>query len=117
MDFFLQNMELIFGLLSALIAWIIGIIWKKQIDKAKIRIILLAILDVVDDIAANPDTAGLDNAVKKSEALKRVEAILSDKKRNLLQKVFGTVGAAVEYVYKNRKWMLAAAGKIVKVVF
>lgn len=117
MDLIIQNQELFVTLVSLVIAWLIALIWKKSADKGQIAAALTMILDIVQDIANGPDTRNLDNARKKDLAVAKVEAALPAKKKNLVKKVFGTVGGAVEFVYRNRKWLFSAAGKLVKAVF
>ncbi len=117
MDFIIQNQELLITLFSLVIAWLIGLIWKKTVDKAQIAAALTMILDIVQDIANNPDTRNLEPYQKKDLAIAKVEAALPPPKKNLVKKVFGTIGGAVEFVYKNRKWLFSAAGKLIKVVF
>ena len=117
MDLIMQNQELFVTLLSLVIAWLIALIWKKSADKTQIAAALTMILDIVQDIANGPDTRNLDNATKKDLAVVKVNAALPAKKKTLVTKVFGTVGGAVEFVWKNRKWLFSAAGKLIKVVF
>lgn len=117
MDFINGNQEIIVSILSIVIVWIIGLIWKKSADKAQIGAALTMILDIIQDIANGPDTRNLDNASKKDLAVAKVSAALPNRKKNLVTKVFGTIGGAVEFVYKNRKWLFNAAGKLVKAVF
>jgi hypothetical protein len=117
MDFISQNQELVVTVLSLLISWLIAIVWKKSVSRAALVAALHQILDLVQDIANAPDTRDLDDASKKQHAVSRVEAALPQKKVKLLQKVFGTIGGAVEFVWKNRKMLLPAAAKLVKVVF
>lgn len=114
MEFIIANQALILPLVGALIVWILGLIFKKQIDKAKIVQILTIILDIVQDIANEPTTRALENHEKKALAVSRVDTALDIKKKTVLAKVFGTVGGAVEFVYKNRKWLFSAAGKLIK---
>lgn len=117
MDLITQNQELVVTVLSILIVWIIGLIWKKSADKVQIAAALTMILDIVQDISNNPATKALGNAAKKELAVSKVQNALPRKKKNLILKAFGTVGGAVEFVYRNRKWLLSAAGKLVKAVF
>ena len=117
MDFIIANQELIVTVGSLVIAWLIALIWKKSADKTQIAAALTMILDIVQDIANNPDTRNLENFQKKDLAIAKVEAALPPPKKNLVKKVFGSVGGAVEFVWKNRKWLFSAAGKLIKVVF
>ncbi len=117
MNFIIANQALILPLLGAFIIWILGLIFKKSIDKTKVVQILTIILDIVQDIANDPTTRALENHEKKDLAVARVNSSLDIKKKTLLAKVFGTVGGAVEFVYKNRKWLFASATKIFKAVF
>ncbi len=119
MDFIFNNQQVMVSVFSLIIVWIISLIWKKDADKGQISSALFMILDIVQDLANGPD---LDDAVKKSMAVAKTEKVLgldkkSKKKKNLLLKTFGTVGGAVEFVYRNRKWLASAAGKIAKAVF
>lgn len=117
MNFIIENQALILPLLGAVIVWILGVLLKKQVDKAKIVQILTIILDIVQDIANQPDTRALENYQKKELAVTRVEGALDHKKKTVLAKVFGSIGAAVEFVYKNRHWLFNAAGRLIKAVF
>lgn len=117
LEFIIANQSLILPLLAGVIVWIIAAIWKRSVDKASIVTILATILDIVQDIANNPDTRNLENYQKKDLAVAKAEAALTGKKKNLVTKIFGSVGAAVEFVYKNRNWIFAAFGKIIKGVF
>lgn len=114
MDIIIQNQELFVTLASLVIVWVIGIIWKKKADKAQIAAALTMILDIVQNIANGSETGNLDNAAKKDLAVAKVEAALPAKKQKLVKKVFGTVGGAIEFVWKNRKWLFSAAGKLMK---
>lgn len=98
MEFIIANQALILPLVGALIVWILGLIFKKQIDKAKIVQILTIILDIVQDIANEPTTRALENHEKKDLAVTRVDAALDLRKKARLGKVFGSIGAAVEFV-------------------
>ncbi len=114
MNFIIENQALILTLLGAVIVWILGLIFKKQIDKAKIVQILTIILDIVQDIANEPASRSLENHEKKTLAVSRVESALDLRKKARLGSIFGSIGAAVEFVYKNRKWLFSAAGKLIK---
>lgn len=116
-EFIMANQAFILGLVSTLIVWAIWKLTGHAVDKTKIVAILGIILDIIQDIKINPNTANLSDFEKKALAIKRVEAALPAKKKNLVQKVFGTVGGAVEYVYHNRKWLLGAATAALKAVF
>lgn len=117
MNFIIDNQGLIIPLLAAVVVWIIGAIFKRQLDKQKISALLTLVLDIVQDIANGPETRALENHEKKELAVARVEAALPPKKKTFMQKVFGSVGGAVEFVWKNRKWLFLAAGKVYKAVF
>jgi hypothetical protein len=117
LEFILANQAFILGALSTLVVWLIWRITGKNIDKGSILAILTTILDIVQDIANNPATKDLPNFDKKKLAVEQVSAALPEKKKNLVTKVFGSVGAAVEYVYKNRKWLFSAATLLMKKVF
>ncbi|MCB5262988.1 MAG: hypothetical protein LHW64_06910 [Candidatus Cloacimonetes bacterium] len=119
MDFILNNQQIMVSMLSLVIVWIISLIWKKSADKAQIASALTQILDIIQDIANGAETRGLDNDVKKQMAVAKVTTALSGKKKKkgLVLKTFGTIGGAVEFVYRNRKWLFSAAGKLAKAVF
>lgn len=114
MSFIIANQALILPLLGSLIVWILGVLLKKQIDKTQIVQILTIILDIVQDVSNEPTTRVLENHEKKDLAVTRVDAALDLRKKARLGKVFGSIGAAVEFVYKNRKWLFSAAGKLIK---
>lgn len=114
MDFLIANQNLIIPLIAAAFVWLVGLLTKKQIDKTAVISILTTILDIIQDISNDPATSVLANHEKKALALSRASLALPDKKKKLLTKVFGTLGGAIEYVYKNRKWLFAAGGKILK---
>ena len=116
-EFILANQTFILGMLATLIVWVVWKITGHSVDKTKILAILGIILDIIQDIKINPKTAELSDFEKKALAIQRVEALLPLKKKNLAQKVFGSIGGAVEYVYQNRKWMLGAATSLAKAVF
>lgn len=117
MDFIINNQQIMVSIFSIVVVWLIGRVFKKQADKAQIAAALTMILDIIQDIANSADTRDLDNEQKKKIAVAMIEAKLPDKKKTLVAKTFGTLGGAVEFVYKNRKWLFSAAGKLVKVVF
>lgn len=117
MDFIFQNQELIVTVISLMLTWLIAIVWKKNANRAALVAVLHQILDLAQDIANSPSTRDLDDASKKQYAVTRVEATLPARKVKLVQKVFGTVGGAVEFVWKNRKMLIPALTKLIKVVF
>ncbi|MCB5285543.1 MAG: hypothetical protein LHW45_08155 [Candidatus Cloacimonetes bacterium] len=117
MNFIIENQALIMPLLGAVIVWILGLLVKKQIDKAKIIQILTIILDVIQDINNEPATKSLENHEKKQLAVTRVNSALPAKRKTTLEKVFGTIGGAIEFVYTQRKWLFAGAQKLIKAVF
>ncbi|HPI25210.1 MAG TPA: hypothetical protein PLO57_02005 [Candidatus Cloacimonadota bacterium] len=116
MDFIFANQEFLLGLISAIIVWIVSRSTGKLIDKTKVNSALAIILDIVQDIKINPATRELDDYAKKQLAVERATKSLPDKQTNLIMKVFGTVGGAVEYVFHNRKWLFSI-GKAIKGVF
>ncbi len=102
-DFIAQNQAFIIGVVSTLAVWILSKLGLKSIDKAQVVALLTLILDIIQDIKTNPQTAGLDDFAKKQLALKRVEATVPKAKQSLLKKIFGSVGGAIEYVFHNKK--------------
>lgn len=117
METILANRELVLTVASLVIVWLIRLIWKKSADRAQIFAALATILDIVQDIANSGTSKGMSNTAKKDLAIAQVNALLPPKQKSLVTKVFGGVSAAVEFVYKNRKWLFSAAGKLVKAVF
>ncbi|MCB5269806.1 MAG: hypothetical protein LHW43_06870 [Candidatus Cloacimonetes bacterium] len=117
MDVIFNNQELVVTVLSLVITWVIAMIWKKNANRAAIIVALNQILDIVQDIANAPDTRHLDDAAKKDLAVSKINSSLPNKRKTLIGKVFGGVGGAVEFVWKNRKMLVPAAVKLVKVVF
>lgn len=116
MDFIFTNQEFILGLVSALVVWIISRTTGTLIDKTKVNSALAIILDIVQDIKINPATRELDDYAKKQLAVERATKALPAKQTNLVLKVFGTIGGAIEYVLHNRKWLFSI-GKAIKGVF
>ncbi len=116
MDFIIQNQAFILGLLTTIIVWIIFRITGKSLDKTKINSALAIILDIIQDIKVNPATKDLDDFTKKQLAVERAAKSLPAKQTNLILKVFGTIGGAIEYVFHNRKWLFSI-GKAIKGVF
>ncbi len=117
MDFILQNQEIVVTVLSLVITWLITLIWKKSVNRAALIAVLNQILDLAQDIANGADTRELDDASKKQIAINKTEALVPVKKKKLLEKVFGSIGGAVEFVWKNRTMLVPAAVKLAKVVF
>ncbi len=116
MDFIIANQEFFLGLISALVVWIISRTTGKLIDKAKVNSALAIILDIIQDIKINPATKDLDDYAKKQLAVERATKSLPAKQTNVILKVFGTIGGAIEYVFHNRKWLFSI-GKAIKGVF
>ncbi len=110
-----QNQELFLNLLAGLLVILIGWIFKRQVDKGKLFTALSMILDIAQDIANKRPEA--KDSVKKEIAVEAIKAALPAKKLNLVKKVFGSVGAAVEFVWKNRKTLIVATGLLLKKVF
>jgi hypothetical protein len=48
--------------------------------------------------------------------VERATKSLPAKQTNVILKVFGTIGGAIEYVFHNRKWLFSI-GKAIKGVF
>lgn len=115
MDFIAHNSSFIIGIVAAVVVWLLGKMGIKGLDKTQISAILTIILDIIQDIKTNPATKDLDDYSKKQLAVKRVELALPTKKKNLIQKVFGSIGAAIEYVFHNKK-ELSKLPKTAKVV-
>jgi hypothetical protein len=103
MDFIAHNSSFIIGIVAAVVVWLLGKMGIKGLDKTQISAILTIILDIIQDIKTDPATKDLDDYSKKQLAVKRVELALPIKKKNLIQKVFGSIGAAIEYVFHNKK--------------
>ena len=116
MDFIFANQEFLLGLISAIIVWIVSRSTGRLIDKTKVNSALAVILDIVQDIKINPATRELDDYAKKQLAVERATKALPAKQTNLVLKVFGTIGGAIEYVFHNRKWLFSI-GKAIKGVF
>jgi len=116
MEFIIQNQAFILGLLTTLIVWLIFRFTGKTLDKSKINSALAIILDIIQDIKTNPATKNLDDFAKKQLAVERTTKSLPAKQTNLILKVFGTIGGAIEYVFHNRKWLFSI-GKAIKGVF
>ena len=116
MDFIFANQQFILGLVSALVVWIISRTTGSVIDKAKVNSALAIILDIIQDIKINPATKDLDDYAKKQLAVERATKSLPGNQTNLVMKIFGTIGGAVEYVFHNRKWLFSI-GKAIKGVF
>lgn len=116
MGFIFANQEFLLGLISAIIVWIVSRSTGKLIDKTKVNSALAIILDIVQDIKINPATRELDDYAKKQLAVERATKALPAKQTNLVLKVFGTIGGAIEYVFHNRKWLFSI-GKAIKGVF
>jgi len=116
MDFMTNNQELVVTVLSLVISWLIALIWKKSVNRAALMAVLHQILDIAQDIANGPETRNLDDAAKKELAINKINLSLPNKRKTLINKVFGSVGGAVEFVWKNRKMLVPAATKLVKVV-
>ena len=116
MDFIFANQEFLLGLISAIIVWIVSRSTGRLIDKPTVNSALAIILDIVQDIKINPATRELDDYAKKQLAVERATKALPAKQTNLVLKVFGTIGGAIEYVFHNRKWLFSI-GKAIKGVF
>ena len=112
MDFIIANQAFILGLITTLIVWIIFKITGKTLDKTKIN----SALAIIQDIKINPATKDLDDYAKKQLAVERATKSLPAKQTNVILKVFGTIGGAIEYVFHNRKWLFSI-GKAIKGVF
>ena len=116
MDFIFANQEFLLGLISAIIVWIVSRSTGRLIDKTKVNSALAIILDIVQDIKINPATRELDDYAKKQLAVERATKARPAKQTNLVMKIFGTIGGAIEYVFHNRKWLFSI-GKAIKGVF
>ncbi len=116
MDFIAHNSSFILGIVASLVLWLLSKMGIKNIDKAQITAILTIILDIIQDIKTNPKTKDLDDFAKKQLAMKRVDESLPKAKKNLIKKVFGSIGGAIEYVFHSKK-NLSGLPKAAKVVF
>ncbi|MDP3114572.1 MAG: hypothetical protein Q8M98_07320 [Candidatus Cloacimonadaceae bacterium] len=116
MDFIINNQAFILGLLTTLLVWIIFRVSGRTLDKTKINAALAIILDIIQDIKINPATKNLDDYAKKQLAVERATKTLPVSQTNIVMKVFGTVGGAIEYVFHNRKWLFSL-GRAIKGVF
>jgi len=117
LQFLINNQALILPLLATLLVWVFSRIAKVTIDRTKIIAILNLILDICQDIANGEATKGLSDAEKKALAVANVVAALPPPKKKLVTKIFGTIGGAVEFAWKNRKWLFEASTKLLKAVF
>lgn len=113
-DFMLQNTQFFMGLIATLLVWVAYKIWTVKIDKNKVLNVLALILDIIQDIKNGDDTGKLPNAEKKALAVDLVEKTIAPKKKKWIQKVFGSIGGAVEFVYHNRKSLFTAAAALLK---
>ncbi|MDP3115458.1 MAG: hypothetical protein Q8M98_11920 [Candidatus Cloacimonadaceae bacterium] len=116
MDFIINNQAFILGLLTTLLVWIIFRVSGRTLDKTKINAALAIILDIIQDIKINPATKNLDDYAKKQLAVERATKTLPVSQTNIVMKVFGTIGGAIEYVFHNRKWLFSL-GRAIKGVF
>jgi hypothetical protein len=116
-DLLIANQQFIIGLIAAIIVWLIAKWTGKSVEKTQIMSILTIILDIIQDVKTNPATANLTDYEKKKVAINKVIIALPVKKQTLLKKVFGTIGGAVEFVFQNRKTLVAAAALLLKKVF
>lgn len=114
-DILIQNQELLISFLAILLGWLISLIFKKTIEKSKLVSALMIILDICQDITnQNPDST---DETKKKLSISKVERLVPPTKLNLVKKVFGTIGGAVEFVWKNRKTLMTATALLLKKVF
>jgi len=117
-DFLMTNHEFILGFLATIVVWLIGRLIKgATVDKTKVVALFSLILEIIQDIKTNPETADLPGTEKKALAIAKLEATLPKKKKNLAQTIFGGLGSAVEFVYKNRNSVATALAVIIKKVF
>lgn len=114
MEFIINNQQFLIGIAVTLIVWVIAKITGKTLDKTKLTAALTTILDIIQDIKTNPNTKNLEDSAKKQLAVERVAKALPEKSTNIILKVFGTIGGAIEYVFHNRKWLFSAI-KAIKV--
>lgn len=117
MDYIMQNSEIFVAVVSLLLTWLLGRIWKVQVDRTKVIAILNLVLDLCQDIANGATTKDLPDAEKKSLAVQKITSVMPAGKQKLITKVFGSIGGAVEFAWKNRKWLGDASVKIAKAVF
>lgn len=117
-EFLMSNQQFILGFLATIIVWLIARIFKgASVDKTQIIALLSLVLEIIQDIKTNPETAELSEPEKKALAIEKLELSLPKKKKTLAQKVFGSLGAAVEFVFHNRNALATAAAAIIKKVF
>lgn len=114
-DLIINNQELFLNLLAGLLVILIGWLFKRQVDKSKLITALSMILDIIQDIANKRPNA--TNEAKKQLAIDAVTAALPAKKLSLVKKVFGTLGGAIEFVWKNRSTLITATAILLKKVF
>ena len=114
MNFIINNQQFLIGISATLIVWIIAKVTGKTLDRTKLSAALATILDIIQDIKINPNTKSLDDSAKKQLAVERAAKALPEKQTNIILKVFGTIGGAIEYVFHNRKWLFSV-GRAVKV--
>lgn len=114
-ELIINNQELVLNLLAGLLVIIIGWLFKRQVDKSKLLAALSMILDINQDIANQRPNA--TNEQKKQFAIDAVKAALPAPKLSLVKKVFGTVGGAIEFVWKNRNTLITATALLLKKVF
>ena len=100
---FIDNPE-VFGVIMTLILTLIGFVFKKKLSKQRINALAIAIYDIIQDLRFKE----MPNEAKRRLALEQIDKNFNKKDKSLLSKVFGSAGGALEYVYKNREWLLTA---------
>ena len=85
--------------LAAIVAVILGFIFKKKIDRMLIKDLLLAIFALIfQEEAENP--ASKQGANKKKNVVKKINEKFREDEKSKLTKVFGTIGKAVDWTFK-----------------
>lgn len=104
-----RPLDMVLGMLATGIAWLLSAVFKLKINRRLIQSALGVILDIIQNIKTNPETADLADHEKKLKAIEQVNAALTPKQTGLLKKVFGSIGGAIEYVFHNKT--ILALGK------
>lgn len=116
-DFLLNNTQFFLGLITTLIVWAIYKISQVRVDKNKVLNVLGLILDIIQDIKTGDATSELPDSKKKLLAIDLIEKSVPPKKKKFIQRVFGSLGGAVEFVYHNRKSLFTAAAAVLKKIY
>lgn len=79
-EFLTSNMQFILGLIATLVVWLIAKWTGAAIDKSKIIALLSMILEIIQEIKTNPETAELPEPDKKALAVQKIEALPAKQK-------------------------------------